>query len=103
MRSNKEGGRYLSGQEGLSGGDVLGFLSALVVAGYLVYAADTGFQRGARTAMNEPEFPQGGYTEYKPVAEKFRMVYEGQQEPKCPGDIEKAVLIIPLFFSDFDS
>jgi hypothetical protein len=39
----------------------------------------------------QPGFPQGAQEVYTHTASKFTFVYEDQQEPKCPGDIEKAV------------
>ena len=90
MKNHIEGGRYLRGQEG---GAAEWVLAAITAVG-LVYLADTSFQRGARTAMNEPDFPQGAQEEYKRTANKFTFVYEVQQEPKCPGDIDKVTPII---------
>jgi hypothetical protein len=90
MKNKIEGGGYLNRQEG---GVAEGILLVMAAVG-LVYLADTGFQRGARTAMNEPDFPQGTQEVYKSTASKFTFVYEGQQEPKCPGDIDKVVPIM---------
>jgi hypothetical protein len=91
MKNVLEGGRYLRGEEG---GSAFQWLFALAGTAVLLYYADTAFQRGARTAMNEPDFPEGARQEFTQTARKFSVVYESQNEPKCPGDIKDVNPII---------
>jgi hypothetical protein len=91
MKNAVESGRYLRGEEG---GSALQWLFALAGSAVLLYYADPAFHRGARTAMNEPDFPQGAQETYDRTASKFTIVYEGQQENKCPGAIRENVPIM---------
>jgi hypothetical protein len=75
-------------------GDVVGWLVVAAVMGALLYSPGPGFQKGARTTMNEPDFPGGAKDEFSKTAAKFSIVYEGQQQPGCVGDIEKVAPII---------
>src|SRR6184192_1714655 len=43
--------------------------------------------------QQELNLPQGAQVELTPLAEKPILVFSGQQEPKCPGDIEKVEIL----------
>jgi hypothetical protein len=87
MNNNLENGRYLSGQEGKALPYVVGGLFLLsLVAFYAGHKRDLAWDKNA----NEFVFPQGARVllESKTNRNTF-LVYEGQKEPKCTGDIEK--------------
>jgi hypothetical protein len=66
------------------------FAAGIFVAelGSLLYRTDQRIKK-------EQEFvpPQGAHEELAPVANRFALVYEGQNQPRCAGDIEKVVLL----------
>jgi hypothetical protein len=89
MKNNLEKGGYLSGQEGRIEHWAAAALLLLIAAGYV-----GGNKRSAEWDRKVNEFvtPQGASEVLEPVARRqLTLVYEGQKEPKCPGDIEKVV------------
>ena len=91
MKNRFESGSYLKRETGSVGEWAVASLATIA----LLYFADPAFHRKARTAMNEPEFPQGIHEVYDRTANKFDFVYTGRQGEKCPeNEIQKVVPII---------
>jgi hypothetical protein len=61
------------------------------VVGFLWLLTSYSFDRYKKS--QELILPQGAQIELTPIAEKPILVFSGQQEPKCPGDIEKVEVL----------
>jgi hypothetical protein len=61
------------------------------VAGISWLLTGYGFDRFNKS--QELKLPQGAQIDLTPVAQKPILVFSGQQEAKCPGDIEKVEIV----------
>jgi hypothetical protein len=95
LRNNLESGPYLRGQKGRV--DTItpmiwaGLGTCTLGLGLVVYSTYRDIVGWDKKAPQEFTTPHGAQEELAPVANKFTLVYEGQKEPKCVGDIEKVI------------
>lgn len=80
------------GSEGRRNRSVLSTVALIGgVAGISWLLTAYGFDRFNKS--QELKLPQGAQIDLTPLAEKPIIVFLGQNEPKCPGDIEKVEIL----------
>ena len=84
--------QYFRGDEGRKNKRFLS--TGLIVAGAMGFSwLLTSYSFDRFKKQQELNLPQGAQVELTPLAKKPIFVFSGQQEPKCPGDIEKVEIL----------